>query len=210
MTIIRKAIVIMMMLLISLAGSGDWSSSFAQEKNKTGFKQDLKAPRFLQEKANHQCPHGSATLYISGRKVCAKCPPDYSAIKEKGRVICIRSTLRPTMRIPDGYQPDFQQVNQKGKCLGHMKAVKLNGKKLCTKCKPGYRYHPYYGQGRCLICKKHESLTEVGGKIMCLSCPGNISLMGRYSSPNKDCVCSQGKVFGWGEKGYGCYRRQAR
>ena len=185
------------------------SPAMAQEQ-KDKFKPDIKKTMILKEGKNHLCPPNSAALYISGRKVCAKCPPDYNAIEEKGRVICIRSTLGPTMRVPDGYQPDFKQVNAKGKCPGNMNAVKLNGKKLCIKCKPGYRYHPYYGQGRCLICKKHESLAEIGGKIMCLSCPGNISLLGRYASPSKDCVCTQGRVFGWGEKGYGCYRRQAR
>jgi hypothetical protein len=197
-------------VLMLLACPGGWDIAQAQEKGKAGFKQDLRTPKLLQEGKDQQCPPGSATIYISGRRVCAQCPPDYTAVDEGGKVTCLRSKIRPRMRVPDGYQPKFKALNSKGGCTMPFKLAELPGKKACVKCKPGYRYHPYYSQGRCLICKKGESLNEIGGKIMCLSCPVNARMVGYYGRVGADCVCDGGQVFGWSDMGYGCYPMPAK
>jgi hypothetical protein len=171
------------------------------------IKSDIKDPTILKEGQNNLCPADSATLYLSGRRVCAKCEPMYTAVEQNGRVICIRSEVQPKMRIPDGYQPEFVPLTQDGRCPINHQPVTLYGKKLCVQCKPGYRYHPYYGQGRCITCPQGQSLNEIGGKIMCLDCPRGSILVGTHPPSNLTCVCPNPMVFAWGDHGYGCYSK---
>jgi hypothetical protein len=51
------------------------------------IKSDIKDPTILKEGQNNLCPADSATLYLSGRRVCAKCEPMYTAVEQNGRVI---------------------------------------------------------------------------------------------------------------------------
>ena len=182
-----------------------WQSASAQEKKPAGFKPDVQNPQFLPQSNNGLCPPGAATLYISGAKICAKCNTDYAAVEDQGKVVCIRERMHPMMREPDGYQPEFKNVDSRGDCPYPLTLITLHGRKFCVQCKAGYRYHDYYGQGRCVTCNQDEPLGETGGKIMCLKCPGNSKLVGTYPPSSTFCACDYPMIFGWGDKGYGCY-----
>jgi hypothetical protein len=181
----------------------------ADAAQKPGVKLDTQKPQIRRPGDNNYCPPNFTTIYLSHGKFCARCGTGYTPVKSKGRIICIRGDLRPIMRVPNGYQPKFNKPNAKGGCPPGQTLAKLPGLKACVKCKPGHRFHPYYGQGRCVACKDGEALQEIGGKIMCLRCPGNSMLVGigRPGGPMRSiCTCPNGGVFGWGDKGYGCYR----
>ena len=204
----RGSLMVLRVCLLGLAmavglGISVPTISIGQEAGK--LKPDIKNPVILKEGQNNLCPVGCATIYLSGRRVCAKCEPEYTAIEQDGRVICIRSEVRPKMRVPDGYTPEFVELTRDGRCPQNHQPVVLHGKKLCIKCSPGYRYHPYYGQGRCVACPQGQSLNEIGGKIMCLECPRGSMLVGTYPPSKLTCVCPNPMVFAWGEHGYGCY-----
>lgn len=191
--------------LSMVLSQGLWHPAAAQDNKPPELRLDVKRPVILPEAAANLCPPGSATLYRQGRRICIKCPSDYSAVEMGDDLACMRSQARPGMRTPDGYQPEFKPLASDGRCPVGLKPVTLHGKKYCVQCKPGYRYHPYYGQGKCITCTGAESLNEIGGKIMCLTCPTGSQMVGTYPSSNMSCVCTSPKVFAWGSQGYGCY-----
>ena len=196
-------------LAMLLALPAIWSPAWAGQAQPAQVKLDTQTPVIRPPDAKNLCPPNFATFHLPGGTRCAQCGQGYTALVSRGSIICVRGETRPLMRVPDGYQPEFHQPDAKGGCPRHLQYIELPGRKACVQCKPGHRFHPYYGQGRCVTCKKGgESLEEIGGKIMCLSCPGNSSMVGRgrpggpYESV---CTCRDGGVFGWGPQGYGCY-----
>lgn len=176
--------------------------------NAQEIKYDTPTPLASKPDANSRCQAGFATVYVSRVKHCAKCKAEYTAVATKGgKIICVRENMRPNLRVPDGYQPEFNKPVADSKCAGDQKLIDLYDHKHCIKCKSGYKYHPYYGQGRCIKCNDGEALHESGGKIMCNSCPGNSRLLGTYGGRELHCSCPGTKWFGWGPNGYGCYDR---
>ena len=180
-------------------------SVLAQEQKPVGFKPDFQNPQILPQGNDGQCPPGSASLFISGNRICAKCDNDYAAVESEGKIICIRERIHPSTRVPDGYQPEVKNVDSRGNCPYPLTLITLQGKKFCMQCKTGYRYYPDNGRGRCVACDKDESLGEIDGKIMCLKCPETSRMVGTYPPSTLFCVCDYPMIFGWGDKGYGCY-----
>ncbi|KIX14440.1 hypothetical protein [Dethiosulfatarculus sandiegensis] len=153
------------------------------------------------------CPQGASKLFFKGKSRCLFCnqKEGYFPQKIHGKTVCVRLQMHPAMETPQGHKPKYTPLNAKGKCPKKFKPVTLAGQKKCAACNPGYIWHHYYGQGRCVKCPAGQSLGFMGrGKISCLKCPEGSLLSPRHPTLGYRCTCPGGKVMVKTPNGYKC------